>query len=137
MVRFAFTVLRYMQHKAEAVRKEPGFSPEALETQLRLHFQTDHPHLLPAFNAAVNDKARNGSVELPELELLWKGPTIKVIRRGDAGESFLRVAGATELWSTRDWPLTRDDVFLAPEPVNDFYEGEWPHENSDDEDAAA
>lgn len=130
LVRFAVVIVGYMNLKAKEVRKEPGLTPEALEKQLRLHFQTDYPHLLPAFNAALSD------APVP-LELLWDGPTIKVIQRTDASQSFLRAAGGMEYRSNRDWPLWRDDLFLNCEPVNKFYEEHWPHEESDDEDAAA
>lgn len=128
MVRFAVVIVGYMKAKAKEVRKEPGFTPKALEKQLRLHFQTDHPHLLPAFNAALDDSPR-------PCELIWDGPTIKVIQRTAAFESFLRAAGGLEFRTHYNWPLCRDDLFLKFQPVNKFYEDDWPHEDSDSDSA--
>lgn len=126
LVRFAVVVVGYMKTKHKELFKEPGLTPLALESKLRGHFQTDHPHLLPAFNAALED-------DPVPLELLWDGPTIKVIQRSKTSESFLRAAGGLELRSNRDWPLSRDDTFLTCEPVNKFFEGDWPHDEDSDE----
>lgn len=126
LVRFAVVVVGYMKSKHQELFKEPGLTPLALESKLRAHFQMDHPHLLPAFNAALED-------DPVPLELLWDGPTIEVIQRSKTSESFLRAAGGLELRSNRDWPLSRDDTFLTCEPVNKFFERDWPHDDDSDE----
>lgn len=126
LVKFAVVVLGYMKAKFNIVRKEPGLTPEALETRLRLHFQTDHPHLLPAFNAAITD------IPAPR-ELDWAGPPVRVLRRTNVSMPLLRASGSGERRKGFHWPLHRSDDQLNQAPVDAFYEGAWPHDDSDDD----
>lgn len=126
LVRFAVVVVGYMKTEERVVKKEPGLTSEKVEKQMRLHLETDHPHLLPAFNAGLKESP-------PPRELLWDGRPIQIIARPAAMSALLRASGGMEYRDSQDWPLHRDDVILNADSVDAFYEDAWPHEDSDDD----
>ncbi|KAF7965100.1 hypothetical protein HWV62_45719 [Athelia sp. TMB] len=127
LVRFAVVVVAHMKVQSKVVRKEPGLTAAAVEGRLRFYFQTDYPHLLPAFNAALENDQHS-------RELDWPGPQIRVMRRTDGSLPLMRMAGVKEYRSGAAWPLERASDTMIDGPVNKLYAGHWPHEDSEDDD---
>lgn len=122
LVGFAAAFLTHINAKDEEVKPVPGRTPEKVTEALRWHFQREHPHLVGAFDAAIQGPE-------PRTSLTWNGPKIQIIRKSTALDQMFRATGIMEALDLPGFPLYPEGVSSANEVVNDYYRGVWPEDD--------
>lgn len=123
MVGFAAALVNYVTARQNTVDLAPGVTPESVASAVRLHLREDHPHLVAAFNYALEDKRVRTS-------LTWDGPAFKVVSKSDPTYRLFEALGILEDHDLAAWPLHAHCEREGEETVNKYYEGVWPGEDA-------
>lgn len=118
LVQFGAAMVTYMQKKATVVVQSPGVSHQTISAAVKLHLQTDHPHLVAPFQRELKAKA---------TALTWSGEAIQVVPRTAAFEHIMTAAGLEELRELPERPL-----YVGGDDA--YYQGEWSNDDSEDDD---
>lgn len=120
LVQFGAAIVTYMQKKTRVAVKSAGVTAPKISAAVKLHLQTDHPHLLVPFQRELKVKP---------TALTWDGPPIQIIPRSRAFEDIMNAVGFEE---AREWP----DRPIYAGGDDSYYQGDWSTDDSDSGDEA-